>query len=179
MYIQTTLTALLAVVPFGLSLPKPDDHRALLDIIETGPCEWVRADNPDEKEWYKHMQLTETQECGTAPECQTGIAESHSFGYEVSGGASTPFVNAGFGVSESWSSEESHGCTATTGYTVCAWYKVKYLEYTVKPKGYCDPGLKQRRISAPITGEGQDHKHYCVTGKQYCRQDNDYYWQEI
>jgi hypothetical protein len=171
------LSSLLALTSLAVALPGPQYPGVVYKY--PNPCEYTeRADGTQVKEVFQHKQVTEDQHCGPAQECSSNQATSYSFGWEVSVGANTPFTSAGLSVSQSWTNEESHGCTGEKGDEVCLWYRIKYFEYELKATG-CK-GAKDkphRKIKAPVTGEGRDTEYYCMTGK-YCLGDGHTFWHD-
>ncbi|KAL8774159.1 MAG: hypothetical protein Q9209_001267, partial [Squamulea sp. 1 TL-2023] len=175
------LSPLLALTSLTVALPSPQqmslpgvDH-SLPDYV----CSYTeRAEGSEVKETYQHKQVTDTQHCGEAAECTVGQATSYTFSWGVNAGVNTPFTSAGLSVQESWTNEESHGCTEEEGESTCLWYRVKYLEYELKAEACQDaPDQSNKPMWAPASGDEKDTSYYCMTGK-YCLQDGESFWHD-
>ncbi len=157
------------------SITLPGVDQSLPDYV----CAYEeRAEGSEVKETFQHKQVTDTQHCGEAAECTVGKATSYTFGWGVNAGVNTPFISAGLSVQESWTNEETHGCTEEEGESTCLWYRVKYLEYELKASA-CnsvqDP--PNQKMWAPASGNEKDASYYCMTGN-YCLHNGETFWHD-
>jgi hypothetical protein len=124
----------------------------------------------------------ESIDCGTAPSCTVGYAESESFTIGFTASATIDeWATFGFSVTKTWTTGNNYNCGGVAGDEVCIWYKTAHTAVTVKnyatTLAIC--GNPSTIISDPIIvkSPNEDNRgggYYCVIGT--CRSKGDNYW---
>ncbi|KAL2211273.1 hypothetical protein CC79DRAFT_1377871 [Sarocladium strictum] len=86
---------------------------------------------------YLYKQVTDPHSCGESDKtCSIGKSEGESLTVGVTGGITSPWFNAGFSVSKSYTTGQTASCNAGgdefDAHTVCVWARIAHTGYEVQ-----------------------------------------------
>ncbi|CAK1358725.1 hypothetical protein CB0940_06712 [Cercospora beticola] len=175
-----SIFALVASFTFVAGLPS-GEPQSLPSIFERQGAgrrstELVGNGNPHQN--FKNVQITGTLRCDSAETCTKVHAEGESVnvGFEA-GVTPVSWINGGFSVSKSFSTEQASECQAVRGQAVCVWQRIAYTAYTVRnvrcSTNGCFKDGEPYVIKSPNKGQTED---YCVVNA--CRGIGQGYWEK-
>ena len=197
------------MVTICVASPIPSNHTLESRMVGPGPClvsEYL-ATSPtnalpgdgDPHQNYYNIQVSSNQICSADDSCSAGEQQSKSFTINFSFGSNSnfkpSFFQAGFGVSESWTTGNSYTCNGDPGQTVCVFQRVAHtavgeslpashrslthVQYSVgedDPKCGSDPSPSDPvAIMRSPNANNQGGSFYCATGTDCQYQGYDFW----
>ncbi|KAH6663832.1 hypothetical protein B0J14DRAFT_253594 [Halenospora varia] len=168
-----------------LSLPE----RNILELRQGAPSctpilDTQRVGDGSPQNWWLKKQISETIECGDTKSCSTGFSNSESFTISADiGGPLNKWIDAGFSVQKTKETGNQYSCDGVPGDTVCIWYQMAHIQYTVKNvQKAADASCGKDTESAPFsitspTKNNEGGKYSCMTGKK-CKSKGSQYWEK-